>query len=89
MSAMIEQMQARLAALRQEYMTGQSQLRELAQQEAALRETLLRISGAIQVLEELISSDSQPADPKPPRTTSDDEVARDEQPHRPDVLTVP
>jgi hypothetical protein len=89
MSAMIEQMQARLAALKQEYVTGQSQLRELAQQEAALRETMLRISGAIQVLEELVSLGSQPADREPHRTRSDDDIAQEELPSRPEVLTVP
>lgn len=52
---MRERVQARLAELKQEYVTGKAQLRELLQQEAALRETLLRISGAIQVLEEVLT----------------------------------
>jgi len=50
---MTDQMRARLAELRQEYETGQRRLQELMAQEAAVRETMLRISGAIQVLEEL------------------------------------
>jgi hypothetical protein len=53
-----DRIQARLADLRREYEVGESRLRELTQQEVGLRETLLRISGAIQVLEEL--SDSAP-----------------------------
>ncbi|WP_406054309.1 hypothetical protein [Kribbella sp. NBC_00889] len=48
-----ERLQARLGELRREYALGEGQLRELLQQESALRETLLRISGAIQVLQEL------------------------------------
>jgi prefoldin subunit 5 len=46
----------RLDELKHQYQLGEGQLRELGRQEAALRETLLRIAGAIQVLEELLSS---------------------------------
>ncbi|WP_405066400.1 hypothetical protein OG558_32445 [Kribbella sp. NBC_01510] len=53
-----EQVQARLDELRREYQVGDGRLRELLQQETALRETLLRISGAIQVLEELLRAGS-------------------------------
>ena len=52
---MREQLQARLDELKRQYQLGEGQLRELDRQEAALRETLLRITGAIQVLEELLS----------------------------------
>ena len=52
---MREQLQARLSVLKQEFETGQTQLRDLERQQAYLRETLLRISGAIQVLEELLA----------------------------------
>ena len=55
---MRESMTARLDQLRREYELGQAQLRELVEREAALRETLLRISGAILVLEELLDSGS-------------------------------
>jgi len=50
---MNEKAQARLAELQREYEVGQRQLHELMAQEVTLRETLLRISGAIQVLAEL------------------------------------
>jgi hypothetical protein len=55
----------RLDELREQYRLGDAQLRELTQQEVALRETLLRISGAIQVLEELIGADSATDGPAP------------------------
>jgi len=38
-----------------EFETGQTRLREVEMQQSHIRETLLRISGAIQVLEELLA----------------------------------
>ena len=70
---MREQLQARLEELKRQYQLGEGQLRELGRQEAALRETLLRITGAIQVLEELLGA---PADQDGDRGPAD-------------VLTVP
>lgn len=46
------QLQVRLDALKKEFHTGQARLQEVETQQSQLRETLLRISGAIQVLEE-------------------------------------
>lgn len=54
---MREQLQARLDELKREFETGQARLRELEAESAHVRETLLRISGAVQVLEEALSSD--------------------------------
>lgn len=51
---MRDQLERRLAELKSEFETGQARLRDLSQQQAHVQETLLRISGAIQVLEELI-----------------------------------
>ena len=48
-----DQLQKRLDQLKGEYELGEARLRDLTQQEISLRETLLRISGAIQVLQEL------------------------------------
>ena len=61
---MREQLQLRLEELKKEFDVGQTRLQDLDRQQAALRETLLRISGAIQVLEEmLISAEQTPAPP--------------------------
>ncbi|MBL8930904.1 MAG: hypothetical protein JNL54_12330 [Kineosporiaceae bacterium] len=58
---MSERLQARLAELRREYELGQRRLQELMGQEVTLRETLLRISGAIQVLEEMSGTPDAPS----------------------------
>ena len=52
---MREKMEARLAVLKHEFAVGQAQVQQREQQLASLRETLLRIGGAILVLEELLS----------------------------------
>lgn len=52
---MKEQLQNRLAELKAEFESGQQRLAEVENQAASLRQTLLRISGAIQVLEEILS----------------------------------
>ncbi|HEX8294282.1 MAG TPA: hypothetical protein VF570_21180 [Pyrinomonadaceae bacterium] len=54
---MREQIQARLDELKQEFETGQQRLAEVENQGAQLRQTLLRISGAIQVLEEMLAAE--------------------------------
>ena len=59
---MREQLQARLEVLKREDRAGRERLRELEPQLTTLRETLLRISGAIQVLEELLGEEN-PAGP--------------------------
>lgn len=62
---MRERTQARIAELKREHAAGIEQLAELQRREQDLRSTLLRISGAIQVLEELLASE-EPAPPPPP-----------------------
>jgi hypothetical protein len=52
---MREQLQSRLIILKREFEVGQAQIQDLERQTTHLRETLLRISGAIQVLEELLA----------------------------------
>jgi len=58
---MREQLERRLAELKAEYEKGQKMLAELEAKESNLKSTLLRISGAIQVLEEMLTS-AQPAE---------------------------
>lgn len=55
---MQEHMQVRLDELRREFEVGQDKLRDLEAQESQVRQTVLRISGAIQVLEELLAAPS-------------------------------
>jgi predicted nuclease with TOPRIM domain len=58
---MNDELRARLVDLRAEFEVGERRLRELEQQQQALRDTLLRISGAIQVLQELTGEDADSA----------------------------
>jgi len=53
---MREQLQARFTELTRDYQLGQGRLAELDREQAALRETLLRINGAMQVIEELLGA---------------------------------
>ncbi len=50
---MQDKVHGRLEALRKEMEVGQQRMQDLERQLAQLRDTMLRISGAIQVLEEL------------------------------------
>lgn len=65
---MKEQLQQRLQSLKTEYAAGQKMLADLETQQANLRDTLLRISGAIQVLEETLNE-------TPPDLPTNDEVS--------------
>jgi hypothetical protein len=49
---MRQQLELRLQQLKQDYESGQRMMVELDAKQANLKETLLRISGAIQVIEE-------------------------------------
>jgi len=55
-----EQLEGRLGQLKAEFEAGQTMLAEMEAKQANLRETLLRISGAIQVLDEILNSRPQP-----------------------------
>lgn len=52
-------LEQRLKDLKAEFESGQNVLLELEKQQANVRETLLRISGAIQVLEEELTNSEQ------------------------------
>ena len=57
---MRERLGKRLQELKAEFGKGEQTLKELEEQAAAVRQTLLRISGAIQVLEEELGEAAQP-----------------------------
>ncbi|HJS85702.1 MAG TPA: hypothetical protein VJ779_09590 [Acetobacteraceae bacterium] len=63
MTAMREKLTQRLAKLREDYESGTRAMGEIQRRQDELRATLLRISGAIQVLEELL--DEAPCPPSP------------------------
>jgi predicted nuclease with TOPRIM domain len=56
---MEEQLQKRLEELKKDFEIGQTRLKELETEQTYVRETLLRISGAIQVLEEALRNNKQ------------------------------
>lgn len=51
------QLEKRLQELRSEFDAGQKMLADLEARQVQLRETMLRISGAIQVVEELLAAE--------------------------------
>jgi len=55
---MKQQLEQRLKELRAEYASGQKALAELENKQTALRNTLIRINSAIQVIEEELSKES-------------------------------
>ncbi len=58
---MSEKINQRLQELRQEFESGQKMLADLEAKKNDLQQTLLRISGAIQVLEEMLAAEELPA----------------------------
>lgn len=58
---MREQVEQRVSELKAELQKGRQMLAELEAREADLRQTVLRISGALQVLEELLAGSATPA----------------------------
>ena len=59
---MREQLEERLEQLKQELLKGQQRLEQLEAEKNQLTQTVLRISGAIQVLEEELSRDTPVGD---------------------------
>ncbi len=58
---MKSQIEARLQELRTEYDAGVGVMNDLQKKQDELRATLMRISGAIQVLDELLAADAATA----------------------------
>ncbi len=55
---MREHLEKRLEELKAELASGEKLMSELATKQATLQQTMLRISGAIQVLQELLAGES-------------------------------
>ncbi len=68
---MRDQLERRLDDLKAEYEAGQKMLADLEGRQATLRETLLRIAGAVQVLEEELGRKDPPPDAAPVATSED------------------
>jgi uncharacterized protein (DUF3084 family) len=69
-----EQLEQRVAALKKEYERGLQLMRDLEAQQDNLRNTMLRLSGAIEVLEEeLAAATAANANGGEGRTQTDDE----------------
>jgi len=65
---MKRQLEQRLKELRAEYASGQKTLAELENKQMNLKNTLLRISNAIQALEEELSKENRKEEDKPKKT---------------------
>lgn len=74
---MQNQLEIRLKELKSEFETGQKMLADLEERERNLRESLLRISGAIQVLEEELEKfDSENGKPDKKSAAKKSEITR-------------
>jgi prefoldin subunit 5 len=62
-------MEKRLTELREQLDVGRQQLELLDRQRAELRDTVLRISGAVQVLEEMLAEEGAASDREPAPVT--------------------
>ena len=67
---MQQQLRKRLQQLKAEFEVGQKALADTEAKARELRDTLLRISGAIQVLEEELATQEAPADEHEPAAPS-------------------
>jgi prefoldin subunit 5 len=65
-----QRLEQRLKALRQELETGQKMLADLEARRLELQQTILRIGGAIQVLEELLAAEPSAANGAAPAETT-------------------
>jgi hypothetical protein len=72
---MREQIKNRLESLAAEYRTGQKMLAELQERQASMKLILTRISGAIQVCEELLQENDPAAETTETATNADRRAA--------------
>lgn len=71
---MHDQVQVRIETLRKELEVGQQRMQDLERQLTQLRDTMLRISGALQVLEE-IQAQAATTDTTADKSNGGDELA--------------
>jgi prefoldin subunit 5 len=69
------QIENRIESLRAEYRAGQEMLAELEGRQASLKITMTRISGAIQVLEELLQGNDSDTEITKPAESAETRVA--------------
>lgn len=69
---MREKLERRLEELKKEFYAGKARMADLEEQQLTLQQTLLRISGAIQVLEEELTAATQSKTPGLGNTTQKD-----------------
>ncbi len=72
-----EQLEKRLGELRAEYESGRKMLAELEVKESDLRSTMLRINGAIQVLEEMLAKSDKTETAVPELEKQPEDIAGD------------
>jgi hypothetical protein len=65
-----QRLEQRLKALRDELETGQKMLADVEARRVELQQTILRISGAVQVLEELLAAEPSPVNGAAPAETT-------------------
>lgn len=73
---MRERLTARLQALREEYQNGRRMLADLDERREELHQTLLRISGAMQVVEELLAAPEAEGPPAPTNGVAEVQASR-------------
>jgi hypothetical protein len=67
-----ERLEQRLKALQAEFETGQKMLADLEAQRASLRDTMLRLAGAITVLQEELDATAGDNQPEPAGEAADE-----------------
>jgi hypothetical protein len=72
---MIEHIEERLKTLKAEFKAGEDMLAELEARQSNIRVTMARISGAIQVLEELLNQEAPAGEPWETAATSETAAA--------------
>jgi len=73
---MRQEIRARLEVLKKELEAGQAELQKVEMQRTYLRETVLRIGGAVQVLEELLAKEQSVEQRNEPAKAPSDQLVK-------------